>query len=173
MENIHVMVVDNDPNDEIITLKALQLNKIKGQVMKMRDGVMVLDYLIREQKLKGCRRGHTAVLLLLDLNMPGMTGLEMLTRLRAEAETNSLPVVITSASTDHREIDACLAAGANGYLHKSIRFDEFVKNMGEIISQCMKGCAAAAHGASGERCPDVVEAASLPETGVDPCSEYG
>lgn len=172
MVNFHVMVVDNDPNDEIITMKALQMNNIGSRIIKIPDGVTALGYLTQGQEIPECEGPHVPALLLLDLNMPGMTGIEVLTRLRAEERTNSLPVVITSSSTDHREISACFAAGANGYLHKSVCFDKFVKNMGEIVSQCIKGCTAALQGVSGQRCPDIADL-GLPESGIDTRGEYG
>ncbi len=178
MENIRVMVVDNDPNDEIITMKALQLNNIGSQIIKMQDGVTALEYLIQGREIPDGEGPHVPGLLLLDLNMPGMAGMEVLTRLRAEEKTTSLPVVITTSSTDHREISACFAAGANGYLHKSVRFDEFVKNMGEIVSKCIKGYAAALQGAPGQCFPEITDvgncaALNLLESGIDTCGEYG
>jgi len=178
MENIRVMVVDNDPNDEIITMKALQLNNIGGRIIKAPDGVTALEYLIQGREIPECEGQHVPALLLLDLNMPGMSGMEVLTRLRAEERTTSLPVVIMSSSTDHQEIRACFAAGADGYLHKSVSFDEFVKNMGEIVSQCIKGCTAASQGASGQCCPDIADVGacaslSLLESGIDTCGDYG
>jgi two-component system, response regulator len=126
VDNIILLVEDN-PDDEALTLRALRKNNIRNQVIVVRDGVEALDFLF-------CR-GHYAdrdskdlpVLVLLDLRLPKVDGLDVLRRIRADEHTRLLPVAILTSSNADQDFLAGYTYGVNTYIHKPVKFIELVE----------------------------------------------
>jgi CheY-like chemotaxis protein len=119
-----ILLVEDNPSDEALTLRALKKNNIASDVVVVRDGAEALDYLL-------ARRGNPSEtralpqLILLDLNLPKIDGLEVLRRIRADERTRLLPVVILTSSGEERDIVSGYGLGANGYVRKPVDFVEF------------------------------------------------
>jgi len=119
-----ILLVEDNPSDEALTLRALKKNNIGNDVVVVRDGAEALDYLL-------ARRGNPPdiralpQLILLDLNLPKIDGLEVLRRIRADERTKLLPVVILTSSGEDRDIVSGYGLGANGYVRKPVDFVEF------------------------------------------------
>jgi two-component system response regulator len=102
MEEKVILLVEDNPDDEALTLRALHKNKIANQVVVARDGAEALDYLFGTGVHAGRDVGDTPTVVLLDLKLPKVDGLEVLRRLRADERTTGIPVVALTSSTEER-----------------------------------------------------------------------
>jgi len=118
-----ILLVEDNASDEALTLRALKKNNIGNDVVVMRDGAAALDYLLARRDVSDLRA--TPQLVLLDLNLPKVGGLEVLRRIRADERTRLLPVVILTSSREERDIVAGYGLGANAYVRKPVDFVEF------------------------------------------------
>ena len=119
-----ILLVEDNPDDQALTLRALKANKIMNEVVVLDDGAEALDYLF----CAGPHAGREPVLpqvVLLDLKLPKIDGLEVLRRLRADERTRLLPVVILTSSREERDIAGGYRLGANSYVRKPVDFGEF------------------------------------------------
>jgi two-component system, response regulator len=120
-----ILLVEDNEDDELLTLRALKKHRIGNEVIVARDGAQALDMLLGT-------RGATPLdplpqLLLLDLNLPKVGGLEVLERLRADERTKMLPVVVFTSSKEDEDVLASYRNGANAYVRKPVDFAEFSK----------------------------------------------
>ena len=121
-----ILLVEDNPDDELLTLRALKKNNVTNEVVVARDGVEALDYLFGTGEYAGRDTDVMPQLILLDLNLPKVDGLEVLRRLRADERTRLLPVVILTASREQQDMLNGYSLGANSYLRKPINFEQFV-----------------------------------------------
>lgn len=117
-----ILLVEDNPKDEALTLRALRKHNVCDTVVVVRDGVEALDHLLGETSRSARELPH---LVLLDLNLPKVDGLEVLRRIRAEERTRVLPVVILTSSNEHRDILRGYRLGTNSYVRKPVDFIEF------------------------------------------------
>ena len=115
-----ILLVEDNPDDELLTRRALKKSNICNEVVVARDGVEALDYLFAIGTHEG--RGSAAVpqIILLDLDLPKVDGLEVLTRIRSDERTKRLPTVILTSSEDQEDIVEGYGLGANGYVRKPL-----------------------------------------------------
>lgn len=116
----NIVLVEDNPDDVTLTLRALRKGEIASQVTVLRDGAEALDHLL----LPGARLPD---LVLLDINLPRLDGLEVLRRLRAEDRTSLLPVVVLTTSQEQQDIVSSYRLGANSYIRKPVDFDKFTE----------------------------------------------
>ncbi len=121
-----ILLVEDNPDDEALTVRALEKNKILNEVVVARDGVQALDYLFGQGSYAGRDTTETPQVVLLDLKLPKLDGLEVLRRLRADDRTKLLPVVILTSSNEERDRVRGYGLGANSYVRKPVDFDAFV-----------------------------------------------
>jgi len=119
MKDSVILLVEDNPDDEALTRRALQKNNVKNELMVAHDGQEALDLL-----LSG---GRLPQLVLLDLKLPKIDGLEVLRRLRSDERTKLLPVVILTSSTEERDLVNGYSLGANSYVRKPVDFTEFTE----------------------------------------------
>jgi two-component system, response regulator len=128
MTNDHViLLVEDNPDDEALTLRALQKNKITNEVVVARDGVQALDYVFGTGAYTGRDTSVAPQIILLDLKLPKIDGLEVLRRLRGDPRTKLTPVVILTSSNEERDLLAGYDFGANSYVRKPVDFDQFAE----------------------------------------------
>jgi len=120
------MLVDDNPDDEALTVRALRKNKIMNEIVVARDGQQALDYLFGEGPHKGRDTKEMPQVVLLDLNLPKLDGLGVLRRLRADERTRLLPVVILTSSNEEQDRVNGYGLGANSYVRKPVDFEQFV-----------------------------------------------
>jgi two-component system response regulator len=125
MRDSTILLVEDNPNDEALTLRALKKNNIQERVVVARDGAEALDYLFGTGAYEGRNLAEVPRVVLLDLKLPKVDGLEVLRRLRANERTQLLPVVILTSSLEERDLVAGYGSGANSYIRKPIDFTEF------------------------------------------------
>lgn len=121
-----ILLVEDNADDEELTLRAFRKNNIKNEVVVVRDGVEALDYLFATGKYEGRDAGDLPQVTLLDLNLPKLSGLEVLRRIRENERTRGLPVVILTSSKEERDLVEGYRLGCNSYVRKPVNFDAFV-----------------------------------------------
>jgi len=122
-----ILLVEDNRDDEALTLRALRKNRITNEVVVVRDGAEALEYLFGTGRYEGRDTTVMPDLILLDLKLPKVDGLEVLRRLRADQGTRSLPVVILTSSTEEQDVLKGYGLGANSYIRKPVDFDEFTE----------------------------------------------
>ncbi len=125
MTNRSILLVEDNANDEALTLRALRKNNIANEVVVAHDGPEALDYLFARGPYAHRNAAETPQLVLLDLNLPKIDGLEVLRCIRAEAHMRLLPVVILTSSKQEQDLLAGYSSGANSYVVKPVNFVEF------------------------------------------------
>lgn len=121
-----ILLVEDNPDDEALTLHAFQKQNIANQVVVARDGVQALDYLFARGAWADRDVAQAPAVVLLDLKLPRVDGLEVLRQIRADARTWSQPVVILTSSAEERDVVDTYRLGCNSYVRKPVDFDEFV-----------------------------------------------
>ena len=127
MEKKTILLVEDNPNDEVLAIRALKKNNIGNEVVVARDGVEALDFLFGRGKHAGRDTGEMPQVVLLDLKLPKVDGLEVLRQLRADERTRHLPVVVLTSSDEERDMISSYDLGANSYVRKPVDFAEFVE----------------------------------------------
>ncbi len=128
-----ILLVEDNPDDEALTLRALRRNDIRNEVVVARDGVQALDYLFGTGAHAGRDTRVQPQVVLLDLKLPRLGGLEVLERLRGDARTNLLPVVILTTSGESSDLLSGYRLGANSYVRKPVdsgQFTDAVRQLG-------------------------------------------
>jgi two-component system response regulator len=132
MEGKMILLVEDNPNDEALTLRALKKNNIKNAVEVVRDGAEALDWLFA----RGTHAGRDASILpqvvLLDLKLPKVSGLEVLRAVREDPRTKRLPVVLLTSSREEQDVIAGYDLGANSYVRKPVEFADFAEAIRQL-----------------------------------------
>ena len=131
-EDKTILLVEDDPNDGLLTVRALKKNGVKGEVVVARDGVEALDYLFAEGSHAGRDATEMPRIVLLDLRLPKLDGLEVLSRLRADDRTTTIPVVVFISSDEDRDAIENAGLGASGYVRKPVGFEQFVEAVRQL-----------------------------------------
>jgi len=132
MNNKNILLVEDNPDDEALTLRALKKNNIANEVIVARDGVEALDYLFAEGTHEGRDLSNQPQVILLDLKLPRVDGLEVLKRIRGDERTKCLPVVILTTSNEEQDIANSYDLGANSYIRKPVDFDQFMEAIRQL-----------------------------------------
>jgi two-component system, response regulator len=132
MSNKIILLVEDNPDDELLTLRALKKNGVLNEVVVARDGVEALDYLFASGTHSERDTGVMPQLILLDLKLPRVDGLEVLKRLRSDERTRLLPVVILTSSKEQQDMLDGYGLGANSYVRKPVNFEQFVKAIEQL-----------------------------------------
>jgi two-component system response regulator len=127
-----ILLVEDNPDDEALTLRALRKNNITNEVVVARDGVEALDYLFGTGAYAGRDKPVLPQVTLLDLKLPKVDGLEVLRRLRADDRTKLLPVVILTSSNEEQDRLKGYGLGANSYVRKPVDFDQFMEAVRQL-----------------------------------------
>ncbi len=132
MDNRVILLVEDDPDDETLTLRALNRNNIRNEIIVAHDGVEALDYLFGEGRYAGRSTNCMPHVTLLDLNLPKLDGLDVLRRIRADERTRLLPVVILTSSVEDDDRVNGYGLGANSYVRKPVDFNAFVEAVRQL-----------------------------------------
>ncbi len=127
-----ILLVEDNADDEALTLRAFSKNRITNQVVVVRDGVEALDYLFGTGKHAGRNTTAMPAVIFLDLKLPRLDGLEVLRRIRADSRTTLLPVVVLTTSREAQDIREAYQFGANSYIRKPVDFERFLATVGQL-----------------------------------------
>lgn len=132
MNNKTILLVEDNPDDEILTLRALEKNNIRNETAVVRDGAEALDYLFA-RGVHASRAGRPLpVVILLDLKLPKIDGFEVLKQIRADEQTRLIPVVILTTSNEDRDRLRGYSLGANSFVRKPVEFDRFIEAVRQL-----------------------------------------
>ncbi|MHB1050957.1 MAG: response regulator [Bacteroidota bacterium] len=135
MESTHVLdilLVEDNPNDVKLTLRALQKNNLANHVHVVSDGAEALDFLFFRGKYAGRNVNEKLKLILLDLKLPKVDGLDVLKAIKSDERTKTIPVVILTSSKEERDIIEGYNLGVNSYVVKPLDFDQFISSVAEL-----------------------------------------
>src|SRR6266487_838227 len=124
LQEVDILLVEDNPNDAELTQRALRKSDIGARLAIARDGAEALEYLLRP--------GSKPKVVFLDLKLPKIDGIEVLRRIRADARTRSIPVVVLTSSQEERDISECYGLGVNSYVVKPVEFDNFYKAVADL-----------------------------------------
>jgi CheY-like chemotaxis protein len=130
MKSKDILLVEDDPDDEALTVRALTKSHVGNAVVVARDGVEAITHLLGTPEAP--EGGPLPALVLLDLKLPKLDGLEVLQRLRAAPRTRHLPVVVLTSSKEDRDLTAAYELGVNSYVCKPVDFLEFVEAVRQV-----------------------------------------
>lgn len=132
MQKQVILLVEDNPDDEALTLRALKKNNITNEVVVARDGAEALDYFFGTGRFAGRDTSETPQVTLLDLKLPKVDGLEVLRRLRADPRTKLAPIVILTSSNEEQDRLKGYDWGANSYVRKPVDFDQFMEAVRQL-----------------------------------------
>ena len=132
MVNKMILLVEDNPDDEALTMRALSKNNIGNELVVARDGAEALDFLFCTGAYAGRDPRDAPQVVLLDLKLPKVDGLEVLRRIRANERTRLLPVVILTSSKEEQDLITSYSLGANSYVRKPVDFNQFVEAVRQL-----------------------------------------
>ena len=133
MNNKLVLLIEDNTDDERLTLRALRKNNIMNEVVVAYDGQEALDYLFGTGTYSGRDMSSMPAVVILDLKLPKLSGFEVLKQIRAKEETRTTPVIVLTSSDDANQIDECYRLGANSYIRKPndpVEYSDMILQLG-------------------------------------------
>jgi two-component system response regulator len=132
MSERYILLVEDNPDDEELTLLSLRKNNLAHDIVVVRDGVEAIEFLFGNGQYAHRDVSHVPTVILLDLKLPKLDGLGVLKRLRAEERTRTLPVVVLTSSSQDADVIASYNLGANSYVRKPVEFGAFVQAVSSL-----------------------------------------
>ena len=132
MKNKTILLVEDNADDEALTLRALKKSNVLNEVVVARDGVEALDYLFATGDDAGRDQNEIPAVVLLDLKLPKLSGLEVLQKIRTEPITRRMPVVVLTSSKEEQDLFDSYDYGCNSYIRKPVNFDNFVTAISQL-----------------------------------------
>ena len=132
MPNQQVLLVEDNSDDELLILRSLKTANLENEIVVARDGAEALDYLFATGAYADRAAEQPPVVVLLDLKLPKVGGLEVLRRIRADERTKRLPVIVLTSSDEDQDVIESYRLGANSYVQKPVNFDEFSSAVQEL-----------------------------------------
>ena len=129
---IEILLVEDNPNDEELTLYALKKNNITNQIQVVRDGAEALEYLFCTGAYAHRRINEPPKVVLLDLKLPKVDGLEVLEQVKTDPRTRAIPVVVLTSSQEERDIVESYQLGVNSYIVKPVDFEQFIEAVRQL-----------------------------------------
>ena len=127
-----IILVEDNPSDADLIKRALNKNNVANKILHLKDGQEVLQYLFGEGQWKGRTTTNTPKVILLDLKMPKVSGIEVLKKIKSNAETMGIPVVILTSSKEDPDIKECYKLGVNSYVVKPVGFEDFSRTVAQL-----------------------------------------
>ena len=131
MKTPTILLVEDSPHDEMLTIRALKKVNLANHLVVVRDGQQAIDYLFRTGEFAD-REGDLPMAVILDINLPRINGLDVLAHLRAETATKLIPVVILTSSDEERDRLRSYESGANSFVRKPLDFAEFARTVAQL-----------------------------------------
>lgn len=131
-EKDFILLVEDNPDDEALTLRAFRKNNIKNEIVVVRDGEEALNFLHGKGKYESRDTSAQPQVILLDLNLPKVDGLSVLRQLRSNQLTRLLPIVILTSSKEEQDMISGYSLGANSYIRKPVDFNEFIEAVRQL-----------------------------------------
>lgn len=130
--SVEILLVEDNPNDEELTLRALRTHHLVNRVLVVRDGAQALDFLFAQGRYENRHSAELPRVVLLDLKLPKISGLEVLQRVKTDERTRTIPVVILTSSDEERDVLQSYQLGVNSYIVKPVNFEKFVEAVSQL-----------------------------------------
>jgi two-component system response regulator len=131
-EAVDILLVEDNPQDAELTTRALKKNNLANRLITVEDGAEALDFIFCRGKYATRNNAHSPKVVLLDLKLPKVSGLEVLRALKQDERTRSIPVVVVTSSREDPDIKTAYALGANSYVVKPVDFDAFAESVSSL-----------------------------------------
>ena len=132
MNEVEILLVEDNPQDLELTLRALRKNRLANAITTVSDGEAALDFLFARGQYAGRDINHHPRVVFLDLKLPKVDGIEVLRQVKMDERTKSIPIVVVTSSAEERDRVESYQLGVNSYVVKPIEFDSFVKTISEL-----------------------------------------
>jgi len=129
---MEILYVEDNPRDAELTIRALKKNNIINKIVHLKDGSEALDFIFATGNYSDRKIENLPKLILLDIKMPKVNGIQVLEKIKSDEITKKIPVVMLTSSKEDPDIQACYALGANSYVVKPVQFDSFAKAVCEL-----------------------------------------
>jgi len=129
---VEILLVEDNPNDAELAIRALKKQNLGNNLIHVEDGAEALDFIYGMGKYSSRNTNNIPKVILLDLKLPKIGGIEVLQKVKADARTKSIPVVVLTSSAEDPDIKKCYELGANSYIVKPVQFDNFAKTIANI-----------------------------------------
>lgn len=131
-DEVEILLVEDTAADAELTIRALKKNCLVNNLVWVKDGAEALDFVFATGAYAGRDQARQPKVVLLDLRLPRISGVEVLRRLKNDERTRTIPVVVLTSSKEDVDVEECYRLGVNSYIAKPVSFDEFVKVVGEL-----------------------------------------
>ena len=132
MNEVEVLLVEDNPSDAELTMRALKKRNLANRLFHVKDGAEAIDFLFAQGKFAGRRVENGPKVVLLDLKLPKVDGIEVLRRIKSDDRTKIIPVVVMTSSREDRDLVDCYKLGVNGYVVKPVEFEDFARAVSEL-----------------------------------------
>jgi two-component system response regulator len=129
---VEVLLVEDNPQDAELTIRALKRHNLANRLIHVEDGAEALDFLFGRGNYEGRRIDISPKVVLLDLKLPKVNGLEVLRAMKNDSRLQTIPVVMVTSSAEHPDVKSAYDLGANGYVIKPVQFDSFMEAMSRV-----------------------------------------
>jgi|SRR5690625_211810 len=131
-EEAEILLVEDNASDAEMTIRALRKNKLDNSLLHLTDGTEALDYLYARGQYTGRSQSRFPKVILLDLKMPKLDGLDVLKRLKSDDRTKLIPVVVLTSSKEDSDVEKCYLLGVNSYIVKPVEFNRYTQAVSDI-----------------------------------------
>jgi len=132
LNEVEIILVEDNKDDAALTIRAFNSRKLGNSIVHLRDGQEALDYIFDGKEFHGRKFNERPKVILLDLKMPKINGMEVLEKVKGDPSTKSIPVVILTSSAEDPDIKKCYELGANSYIVKPVEFENFSKTVVDL-----------------------------------------
>jgi two-component system, response regulator len=129
---VEILLVEDNKNDAELTIRALKKNNLANNLVHLKDGAEAIDFLLSQGAYAGRPEEKKPRVILLDLKMPKVSGIEVLRVIKSDVRTKDIPVVVLTSSREDPDVKECYALGVNSYVVKPVDFEHFVKAVGNL-----------------------------------------
>lgn len=132
MNEVEVLLIEDNPSDAELTMRALKKRNLANRLFHVKDGAEAIDFLFAQGAFAGRRVENGPKVVLLDLKLPKIDGIEVLRRIKSDPRTKIIPVVVMTSSREDRDLVDCYNLGVNGYVVKPVEFEDFARAVSEL-----------------------------------------
>jgi len=129
---VEIVLVEDNPDDAALTIRALRKHNLANRLIHLKDGAEALDFIFGTGEYQGRNTNNVPKVILLDLKMPKVNGMEVLQKVKANSTTKMIPVVVLTSSAEDPDIKLCYEYGANSYIVKPVEFENFTQKISEL-----------------------------------------
>jgi len=129
---VEILLVEDNPNDVKLTLRALKKRNLVNEIQVVSDGVEALDYIFCKNQYSDRNFGEYPKVIFLDLKLPKVNGLEVLAKLKSDERTRHIPIVVLTSSSEDSDLKKCYDLGVNSYIVKPVDFESFVESVSKL-----------------------------------------